>query len=304
MEPAAQGGDTAFKEIRGNIAEWPAQTESAPAGDSTVVEIATPAAPPVKSKSLFEPTPKPVPTSAAPFETAPSETAPSETAPSETAPSETAPSETAPSETAPSPKPMPASELDTKTGTAIGAGSEPDSKKRRSGGLFSWMAGRTSSGAEENFEKGDRHYYGQGVRKNLALALRAYRKAAELGHAAAQNRLGWMYEKGEGAEADYGEAVTWYLRAAEQGHINAMNDLGYMHRQGWGVPQSYSEAIRWFRKAAEKYDSYAEYNMGQMYENGWGVEKDLDEAIRWFRRSAARGHEWAAKRLEEMGVRT
>ena len=83
-----------------------------------------------------------------------------------------------------------------------------------------------------------------------------------------------------------------------------MNDLGYMHRQGWGVPQSYSEALRWFRDAAEKYDSYAEYNMGQMYENGWGVEKDLDEAIRWFRRSAARGHEWAAKRLEEMGVRT
>ncbi len=32
------------------------------------------------------------------------------------------------------------------------------------------MVGRGSAGAEENFEKGDRHYYGQGVRKNLALA--------------------------------------------------------------------------------------------------------------------------------------
>jgi len=135
------------------------------------------------------------------------------------------------------------------------------------------MAGRGSAGAEENFEKGDRHYYGQGVRKNLALALRAYRKAAEQGHAAAQNRLGWMYEKGEGTEADHAEAVIWYQRAAEQGHINAMNDLGYMHRQGWGVSQSYSEAIRWFRKAAEKYDSYAEYNMGQMYEKRLGRGK-------------------------------
>ncbi len=181
---------------------------------------------------------------------------------------------------------------------------ETGTKKRRSGGLFSWMSNRGGAGADESFEKGDRHYYGQGVRKNLALALRAYRKAAEQGHLAAQNRLGWMYEKGEGTEADYAEAVKWYHRAAEQGHINAMNDLGYMHRQGWGVPQSYSEALGWFRKAAEKYDSYAEYNMGQMYENGWGVEKDLDEAIRWFRRSAARGHEWAAKRLEELGVRT
>ena len=86
--------------------------------------------------------------------------------------------------------------------------------------------------------------------------------------------------------------------------VSAMNDLGYMYRQGWGVPQTYSEALHWFRKAAERYDSYAEYNMGQMFENGWGVEKDMEEGIRWFRRSAARGHEWAAKRLEELGVKT
>jgi len=175
--------------------------------------------------------------------------------------------------------------------------------KRRPNGIFAWMTGGGGS-AEEHFEKGDRYYHGQGVRKNLALALRSYRKAAELGHAAAQNRLGWMYEKGEGVDADYAEAAIWYRRAAEQGHINAMNDLGYMYRQGWGVPQSYSDALTWFRKAAEKYDSYAEYNLGQMYENGWGTEKDMDEAVRWFRRSAARGHEWAAKRLEELGIAT
>ena len=275
MEPAAQGGDTAFTAIRDDIAEWPGHTTTAPAGDSTVVEIATPATPHATSKPLFGPAPKPAPTSAVQ-------------------------SAAVPAESAPPPNLAPASGPDTESAT----GSEPEPKKRRAGGLFSWMAARSGAGAEENFEKGDRHYYGQGVRKNLALALRAYRKAAEQGHAAAQNRLGWMYEKGEGTEADYAEAVTWYQRAAEQGHINAMNDLGYMHRQGWGVPQSYSEALRWFRDAAEKYDSYAEYNMGQMYENGWGVDKDLDEAIRWFRRSAARGHEWAAKRLEEMGVRT
>jgi cell division protein FtsZ len=194
------------------------------------------------------------------------------------------------------------------------AGSEPpqeltqtDKKpqpKRRSNGIFAWMTGGGGGSPEELFEKADSYYHGQGVRKNLALALRSYRKAAELGHAAAQNRLGWMYEKGEGVDADYGEAITWYRKAAEQGHINAMNDLGYMYRQGWGVEQNYGDAMHWFRKAAEKYDSYAEYNLGQMYENGWGTEKDMDEAVRWFRRSAARGHEWAAKRLEELGVAT
>ncbi len=325
MEPAAQGGGTAFKAIRDDVAEWSAPTETAPAEDDTVVEIATPAMPQAKSKPLFGRTPKPASTSAAQSDSTQSESAQSDSAQpdsaqpdsaqsgsaqsgsaqsgsaqSESTQSESTQSTAAPAEAVPSPKLTSASG----PGTGSAAGSEPELKKRRSGGLFAWMASRSSAGSEENFEKGDRHYYGQGVRKNLALALRAYRKAADQGHAAAQNRLGWMYEKGEGTEADYAEAVTWYHRAAEQGHINAMNDLGYMHRQGWGVPQSYSEALRWFRKAAEKYDSYAEYNMGQMYENGWGVEKDLDEAIRWFRRSAARGHEWAAKRLEEMGVRT
>ena len=270
MQPAAQDGGAAFKAIRDEVAEWPAQAEPTAAEAGSVTEIATPAVAPSKSKPLFGSVPNPVqPTAAA-------------------------------AEAAASPESPPAAAADR---DSI-AESEGDPKKRRSGGLFSWMAGRGGASAEDNFEKGDRYYYGQGVRKNLALALRAYRKAAEQGQAASQNRLGWMYEKGEGVEADYTEAVKWYGRAAEQGHINAMNDLGYMHRQGWGVPQSYSEALRWFRSAAEKYDSYAEYNMGQMYENGWGVERDLDEAIRWFRRSAARGHEWAAKRLEELGVRT
>ena len=68
------------------------------------------------------------------------------------------------------------------------------------------------------------------------------------------------------------------------------------------MTQSYSESLRWFRKAAEKHDRYAEFNIGQVYENGWGVKMDLDESIRWFRKSAAGGHEWAAKRLDDLGV--
>ncbi|HEX9790037.1 MAG TPA: cell division protein FtsZ [Kiloniellales bacterium] len=207
--------------------------------------------------------------------------------------------------------PRPDAKADTEEDAADGdttpertGGSGAPRPKKRGNSIFAWMTGGSSASAEELFDKGDRYYHGQSVRKNLALAQRAYRKAAEMGHAGAQNRLGWMYEKGEGVDADYNEAVKWYRAAAEQGHVNAMNDLGYMFRQGWGVSQNYTDAMHWFRKAAEKYDSYAEYNLGQMYENGWGTEKDMDEAVRWFRRSAARGHEWAAKRLEELGIDT
>jgi cell division protein FtsZ len=188
-------------------------------------------------------------------------------------------------------------------GNAAGETGRPESKPKKSSGFFSWISSGGDQ-AEDLFKKADRYYHGQGVRKNLEQAFRTYLKAAESGHAGAQNRVGWMYEKGEGVPADHAAAVKWYRKAAEQGHVNAMNDLGYMYRQGWGVPQSHEEAMLWFEQAASKYDSYAEYNMGQMFENGWGVEKDMDEAVRWFRRSAARGHEWAAKRLEELGIKS
>ncbi len=190
-------------------------------------------------------------------------------------------------------------------GTPANTHSGGEEKIKKSGGFFSWISsGGGGAQSEDLFKKADRYYHGQGVRKNLELALKSYVKAAEAGHPGAQNRVGWMYEKGEGVKVDHNEAAKWYLKAAEQGYVNAMNDLGYMYRQGWGVAQSHEDALRWFERAAEKYDSYAEYNMGQMYENGWGVELDMEEAVRWFRRSAARGHEWAAKRLEELGVAT
>jgi cell division protein FtsZ len=190
------------------------------------------------------------------------------------------------------------------TGEADSDAPPTPEKVEKKRGFLSWMTSGGSQSAEDYFAKGDRYYYGTDGRRDLALAIRAYRKAAEMNHAAAQNRLGWIYEKGEGVPEDVAEAVKWYRKSAEQGYVNAMNDLGYLYREGCGVDQDYEAALEWFGKAAAKYDAYAEYNMGQMYENGWGVDKDEEEAVRWFRRAAARGHEWASKRLEELGVET
>lgn len=53
-----------------------------------------------------------------------------------------------------------------------------------------------------------------------------YRKAAELGHAAAQFNLGCMCEDGVGVRASDAEAAHWYRQAAEQGHVKAQFNLG------------------------------------------------------------------------------
>ena len=48
------------------------------------------------------------------------------------------------------------------------------------------------------------------------------------------------------------EAVKWYRKAAEQGHAAAQNNLGAMYANGQGVARSDAEAVKWFRKAAEQ----------------------------------------------------
>jgi TPR repeat protein len=86
---------------------------------------------------------------------------------------------------------------------------------------------------------------------------------------------------------DYVEAARWYRKAADQGHAGAQNNLGYMYCQGQGVPQDYAEAARWFRKAADQGDAEAQYNLGIMYDQGQGVPQDYVQAHMWLNLAAA-----------------
>jgi len=73
-------------------------------------------------------------------------------------------------------------------------------------------------------------------------------RIAEAGDQYAQACLGCMY----GVDGDDSTAVEWYRKAAEQGHANAQNNLGYMYECGFGVDRSYSTAVGWYRIAAEQ----------------------------------------------------
>ena len=59
-----------------------------------------------------------------------------------------------------------------------------------------------------------------------------------------------MYDRGWGVTQDYAEAVTWYRKAANQGHAAAQNNLGLLYEDGRGVPQDYVQAHMWFNLAA------------------------------------------------------
>jgi len=112
--------------------------------------------------------------------------------------------------------------------------------------------------------------------------------------------IGLMYYKGEGVKRDMREAASFFHKAADQGHAGAQNNLGLMHAQESGVSRDYREAVRWYRMAAEQGYDKAQFNLGLLYARGDGVERNRREAIRWLALSARQGNSQAMKQLKLM----
>ena len=99
---------------------------------------------------------------------------------------------------------------------------------------------------------------------------------------------------------DYAEAAKWFRKAADQGHAKAQNNLGVRYAKGQGVRKSYKEAMKWYRKAAEQGHATSQYNLGNRYRDGEGVRQDYEEAAKWYRKAAAQGYAKAKKNLGEL----
>ncbi len=103
------------------------------------------------------------------------------------------------------------------------------------------------------------------------------------------------------ADGDYTAAVEWYRRAADLGHADAQNSLGLCYEVGRGVDMDKQEAVRWYKKAAEQGERYAQCNLGFCYEEGIGVSVDYYEAVKWYRKAAEQGDEYAKENLRKLG---
>ena len=60
-----------------------------------------------------------------------------------------------------------------------------------------------------------------------------------------------MYYTGNGVERDVKMAVVWFQKAANQGNAMAQYQLGVCLENGIGVVKDEREAIEWYKKAAE-----------------------------------------------------
>ena len=127
-------------------------------------------------------------------------------------------------------------------------------------------------------------------------AVRAFERAAELGHSEACDMLGDCYQKGDGVKEDAKAAVDWFRKAAERGSADGMFHLGKCHYHGNGVKENNTQAVKWFREAIEKGNVKAKTYLGNCYLYGHGVKESNNMALKLFLEAAEEG-DTAAKTM-------
>ena len=107
--------------------------------------------------------------------------------------------------------------------------------------------------------------------------MKSYRRAAEAGHANAQNSMGSVLQ----AEKRYEEALPWYERAAAQRLPVAINNLGALYNGGFGVPKDLNKALELYNQAADLGWAESMWNIANMYGAGQLGPKDPNLACVW-----------------------
>ncbi|MBQ3009679.1 MAG: dUTP diphosphatase [Oscillospiraceae bacterium] len=121
--------------------------------------------------------------------------------------------------------------------------------------------------------------------------------AAELGNAEALFNMGVFYMEGMGCDQDMELSAKYFHRAARRRHPEAQYAYGDLLSQGWGVEQDHKRALKWFADAAENGHVEAMYRLGEIYEQGIGTEVNLEAAKKWYDAACSKGHRMAAQRL-------
>jgi TPR repeat protein len=177
------------------------------------------------------------------------------------------------------------------------------------------------------------------ARRELAQAVKCFRRAAELGRTSAMVLWANALDEGEGVRRDFKQAERWNRRALAAGDPLAAFNLGVSNRNRG----RHTQAVKWFRMAAVSGDLDADYQLAlaaiygslsraraktaignlvkaasghqrssdiaapclmlaKVYLDGWLVPFDFEQAVRWLRRAADAGSSVATAQLKEIGA--
>lgn len=158
------------------------------------------------------------------------------------------------------------------------------------------------AGARADFQDAVDAYNGG----NYLYAFDEFRELALNGDAAAQYRLGLMYDKGEGVARDERQALSWYVRAAGQDDTRAQFAVAEMYSEGRVVQRDDKQAARWYLEAAGHGFPKAQMAVGLIYAKGAGLPQDMVQAYKWLNLAgdiAAGSRQWVEGKMAPEQIR-
>jgi len=148
---------------------------------------------------------------------------------------------------------------------------------------------------------GQIYFNGDGVTKDLPLAMYWYEKAADNNFVEAQYRLGMLFLEGkDGVSKDYDKAYTWLKRSVENGKQSAEPHLEALYKTDTGKVVNLNESIEILQQVAEKGEKLARFLLSQKLIKGEGITQDKPRAIKMLTDDAKRGFVKAQKLLGEL----
>ena len=104
-------------------------------------------------------------------------------------------------------------------------------------------------------------------------------KAAESGHAGAQNGIGARYELGDGVAKDTQKALAWYDKAIVGGDADACFNLGLVFEDGLLIAKDDEISTRLYEEGASRGSVICQYRLGYRYLRGNGARQDIPRAL-------------------------
>lgn len=113
------------------------------------------------------------------------------------------------------------------------------------------------------------------------------KKMATKGSAAAQYKLGTMYETGTGIPANISTAQRWYKKAAAQDYKAAQNRLIFLEIVQKGFSAQQQPWLKTLRHDARFGDGEALFLLAQLYNKGLGIKQDKALALKLLKKASA-----------------
>jgi TPR repeat protein len=147
---------------------------------------------------------------------------------------------------------------------------------------------------------------GLAMPRDVATAVKYYKKAADGGFLIGAYNYGRCLERGNGVDQNLTEAIRYYEIAAneggraDEGYPRASFALARCLEEGMNGTLDLKAAAKYYKATARAGMKEAQLRYGSILEKGLGVKVNVTKAVQDYAMAAANGYERAEARLNEM----